>query len=108
LAAINNSSVNGQTEAVAANGSAGSKTKIRRRGPRASVLSLVVRMLALLGFGVGYGVIVMHLHNTRTFTPAWWEDVEGYSAGYLLVWGLVGVVLGSALPWIDILTGESE
>ena len=50
----------------------------------------------------------MHLHNTRTFTPAWWEEVGGYNVRFLLLWGLVGVALGSLLPWIDYFLDETE
>lgn len=48
----------------------------------------------------------MHLRNTKTFTPAWWEEIEEYNAGYLVLWGIVGVTLGSLLPWIDYFLDE--
>ncbi|KAF8472776.1 insulin-induced protein-domain-containing protein [Kalaharituber pfeilii] len=77
-----------------------------RRRKRTPIPLLILRLAALLVFGIGYGVIVMHLHNTKTFTPAWWEEIEGYNIGYLLIWGVVGVALGSLLPWIDYFFGE--
>ena len=82
--------------------------QLRRRGQRTPIPQLILRLSALLVFGIGYGVIVMHLHNTKTFTPAWWKEIEGYNFGYLLIWGLVGVGLGSLLPWIDYFLEESK
>lgn len=94
------------------NGSAKAKTESprrqRRRGKPTSILRIILRLSALLIFGIGYGVIVMHLHNTKTFTPAWWEKIEGYNIAFLLLWGLAGVALGSLLPWIDYFLDESE
>lgn len=78
----------------------------RRRGKRTSISRLTMRLIALFVFGIGYGVTVMHLRNTKTFTPAWWEEIEEYNVGYLLLWGTVGVTLGSLLPWIDYFLDE--
>lgn len=57
-------------------------------------------------FGVAYGVIVTHLHNSKSFTvsPVTIE-IDRYSLRYYVQWGLAGVALGSLLPWLD---GETE
>ncbi|KAI5810236.1 INSIG domain-containing protein [Peziza echinospora] len=91
------------------NGSS-SPTSLRRRrhGKRTPTVRLIVRHSALLAFGVIYGIIVMHLHNTKKFTPESWERIVDYNPVFLLVWGFAGVVLGSLLPWIDFYLGEGQ
>ncbi|KAK2834901.1 hypothetical protein FQN49_006802 [Arthroderma sp. PD_2] len=63
-------------------------------------------------FGVIYGVIIMHLHDSPqmasllplhipvrveaiNFGLVWWH--------YLVFWGVVGVALGNLLPWFDVI-----
>lgn len=59
---------------------------------------------------MGYGLLVRHLHDERQLAPF---QVEGIirprkDAGYLLFWGVAGVVLGMALPWVDTLFAGPE
>jgi hypothetical protein len=60
--------------------------------------------------GMGYGLLVRHLHDDRQLAPF---QVEGIikprdDAGYLLFWGIAGVALGSLLPWVDTLFAVPE
>lgn len=59
---------------------------------------------------MGYGVLVRHLHNDRQLAPF---QVEGIIKPrndwrYLAFWGVAGVLLGSAMPWVDTLFSEPE
>jgi len=60
--------------------------------------------------GMGYGVLVRHLHDDRQLAPF---QVEGIIKPrndwrYLVFWGVAGVLLGSLMPWVDTLFLESE
>ncbi|KAK0659326.1 Insulin-induced gene 2 protein [Lasiodiplodia hormozganensis] len=66
------------------------------------VLGLVARVVALFGFGVVYGVMISHLHDNRHIAPVRVEGIDRGHWGYLVFWGLAGVALGSALPWVDL------
>jgi len=59
-------------------------------------------------FGVAYGVIISHLHDSRRVAPIQvsLRGVEHNSWGYLVGWGGVGVLIGGLLPWVDILWEE--
>lgn len=59
---------------------------------RAAVLVGALRVMSLFVFGVAYGVIVTHLHNTVASAAV---------DRYYVQWGLAGVALGSLLPWLD-------
>ncbi|KAF2196971.1 hypothetical protein GQ43DRAFT_466777 [Delitschia confertaspora ATCC 74209] len=67
------------------------------------------KILALFLFGVTYGVIVSHLHNTKELFPMRGVgDVVDYAKwSFFASWGVAGVVLGSLLPYADLLW-ESE
>ena len=72
-----------------------------------SFLSLLLsRGVLLFGFGVAYGIIISHLHDTQQVAPVQVEGFESWSWKYLLGWGGVGVVLGGLLPWVDVFWEE--
>jgi hypothetical protein len=55
--------------------------------------------------GMGYGLLVRHLHDDRQLAPF---QVEGIIKPrndwrYLAFWGIAGVALGSLMPWVDTL-----
>ncbi|KAK2748308.1 hypothetical protein FQN57_000966 [Myotisia sp. PD_48] len=96
--------------------SAAARRKHRASGARGLVLPLIRRCVPLFVFGVVYGSIIMHLHDSPQMTmllplhiP---ERVESINFGlewwhYLVFWGVVGVAVGNMLPWFDILWDET-
>jgi hypothetical protein len=75
------------------------------RHPRQGVWKYAVilgKLAALYVFGVVYGVIVSHLHETRQLAAVHVEGVDRRSQAYLASWGLFGVALGSLLPYVDL------
>jgi len=76
---------------------------------RILALALLLRGVLLFAIGMGYGLLVRHLHTDRKVASF---QVEGIIKPrndwrYLLFWGLAGVGLGSALPWVDTLFLDS-
>lgn len=70
------------------------------------ILPLGLRTILLFSFGVAYGVIVSHLHDHQQVAPVQLEGIEQSSWAYLMAWGVVGVLLGGLLPWIDVFWEE--
>lgn len=71
------------------------------------VMPLTLRTILLFFFGVAYGLITTQLHDTQQVAPVKMEGIEGYSWRYLTSWGVAGILLGSLLPWVDILWDEA-
>ena len=69
-------------------------------------ISLGERIILLFCFGVAYGVIISHLHDSQQVAPVQLEGVRHSSWKYLIGWGGVGVILGGLLPWVDMLWEE--
>ncbi|TVY39892.1 Protein NSG2 [Lachnellula occidentalis] len=65
--------------------------------------SLVLRSILLFGMGMGYGVLVRHLHDEQQVAPFQVGGLIKPSGDwrYLVFWGVAGVALGSLLPWVD-------
>lgn len=77
---------------------------------RTVALALGLRGILLFVTGMGYGLLVRHLHTDRKVANF---QVEGIikprnDRRYLLFWGVAGVVLGGALPWVDGFFSASE
>jgi hypothetical protein len=73
-----------------------------------AIFNTAVRSVLLFLIGMGYGVLVTHLHNDQKLAPF---QVEGlikprYDWSYLIFWGAAGVGLGSLLPWVDTLSED--
>ena len=71
------------------------------------VRPLTLRTILLFIFGVGYGLVVTQIHDTQQVAPIKVEGIEGYSWPYLTTWGVAGILLGSLLPWVDVLWDEA-
>lgn len=71
-------------------------------------MPLSERVVLLFIFGVAYGVIISHLHDSQQVSPVQVDlkGIEHNSWGYLIGWGGVGVLIGALLPWVDMLWEE--
>ena len=65
----------------------------------------LAKLAALFLFGVVYGVIVSHLHDTRELAAVRVEGVDRESWLYLASWGVAGLVLGISLPYAELVWG---
>ncbi|KKK19873.1 hypothetical protein P175DRAFT_0429176 [Aspergillus ochraceoroseus IBT 24754] len=69
---------------------------------RGVILPQALKSALLLGFGVIYGIITIHLHENHWITPVKLEYTHFYGSWqYLGFWGIIGVTLGNLLPWLD-------
>jgi hypothetical protein len=78
------------------------------RRPRHGVWKYAVmssKLAALFLFGVVYGLIVSHLHDTRQLAAVHVPGVGRESWVYVTSWGVAGVALGSLLPYVDLVWG---
>lgn len=71
------------------------------------VQPLTLRTILLFCFGVAYGLVITQLHDTHQVAPIKVEGIEGYSWRYLTSWGIAGILLGSLLPWVDVVWAEA-
>lgn len=82
---------------------------VRRKGFKNYWVPLVGKTVAMGIVGVGYGVIVSHLHDRRKLAPVQVDGIPHDSIYYLAFWGLVGITLGWLMPYVDtIWNGEDE
>ncbi|KAK1817799.1 hypothetical protein LTR12_007796 [Friedmanniomyces endolithicus] len=73
----------------------------QRRGFRRYFLPLAGRLIMMFALGVLYGLLISHLHDTQDIAPVKLEGIDRQGWPYLLSWGMAGVLLGEALPWLD-------
>ena len=73
----------------------------RRSGFRGYYVPLAMQTVLLFGFGVAYGSIVTQLQEKQKITPIPVPGVERNSVYYHVVWGIIGIILGNALPLLD-------
>lgn len=78
----------------------GSKNSVPLR-----LVGYLLRSTLLFGLGTAYGLLVTHLHNNHKLAPLAARRggiIEpSYEWRYLIFWGVAGVLMGSALPWVD-------
>ncbi|OSS54825.1 hypothetical protein B5807_01368 [Epicoccum nigrum] len=79
------------------------RARSRSRSARAAVRA--AKLAALFTFGVLYGTIVSHLHDTRHLAAVHVKGVDRESWFYMTTWGFAGVALGSLLPYVDLVWG---
>ncbi|KAK6343991.1 hypothetical protein TWF696_007642 [Orbilia brochopaga] len=72
----------------------------KRRRRNVTPLQQIGRSALLFVSGASYGLIIAHLHDKSRIVPVK-VPVERDTPGYLAFWGVVAVVLGSLLPWVD-------
>ena len=77
------------------------RPKPKRKGFRGYVVPLILQTVLLFGFGIGYGSIITQLHKTQLVTPVPVPDVNRSTLSYNISWGIFGVLLGNALPFVD-------
>jgi hypothetical protein len=65
--------------------------------------TMLRRGLVLFGFGVSYGALVQRLHDNKriSIAPVEVRGIDRAGWSYLVFWGLAGVGIGCALPWVD-------
>lgn len=81
------------------------QTKPRRKGVWKYTI-IMAKLTALFAFGVVYGFIISHLHDTRELAAVRVEGVDGQSWAYMTSWGLAGVALGCSLPYVELAWGD--
>lgn len=73
--------------------------KITRKTFRNYYLPLITQTVMLFGFGAGFGSLLTHLHKTQQIHAM--PVMATNSNYYHIAWGLLGVIIGNALPQID-------
>lgn len=70
------------------------------KGFRGYFLPRFGRVIALYATGLLYSLLITHLHDRQALAPTK-VDINRSSWTYFTWWGLTGVALGEALPWVD-------
>lgn len=63
------------------------------------------KLAALFLFGMVYGVVISHLHDTRELAAVRVGGVDRENWVYLMSWGLAGIALGCSLPYVELAWG---
>jgi Insulin-induced protein (INSIG) len=82
--------------------------KPRRTGFRGYYVPLFFRNVLLFAFGVAYGIIITQLQRTRPLTSVGVKIIRQHPWYFHAAWGLSGILLGNALPWVDAALRASE
>lgn len=69
---------------------------------------LLTQTLMLFGFGMGFGALITHLHKTQQFNTMPVPSGRKNSKYYQIGWGIMGVILGNALPQLDLFFDDEE
>jgi len=79
-----------------------------RRGLKGYWLPLLGRVTALFAVGMLYGMLVSTLHERQEIAPVKVEGIDRTAWPYYVFWGLAGVLLGEALPYLDAMWTSDE
>lgn len=81
--------------------------KAPRKTFRSYYLPLFFQTVMLFGFGMGFGTLITHLHHTQQISPV--PVPRNTSPQYYQVaWGVMGVIIGNALPRLDLFFEDDE
>lgn len=76
------------------------REKTIQKNSRTALAWHILRITSLFVLGTAYGIIVTHLHHSKSLSATSMLSVH-YGLQYLITWGLAGIALGSILPWLD-------
>ncbi|KAK5076072.1 hypothetical protein LTS08_002583 [Lithohypha guttulata] len=89
-----------------------SRKPVVRKAPKKTVknfyLPLLTQTIMLFAFGLGFGSLLTHLHKTQQITPMPVPRGGTNSRHYQIAWGILGVILGNALPQLDSLLDDDD
>jgi len=71
------------------------------------VLPTTARLTTLFITGMLYGGLISHLHDQQHLAPTA-VALDRQNWAYYITWGIIGAILGEALPWADLLWAEDE
>ncbi|KAF2280944.1 uncharacterized protein EI97DRAFT_429036 [Westerdykella ornata] len=84
------------------------------RGPKSQknsvgrLTNVVFKLVLLFLFGAAYGITVSHLHDRKELAAVNVGGVDFKSWTYWTAWGLAGVVLGTLLPYVDLISSQAQ
>lgn len=78
-----------------------SQNRVRKSGFRGYYVPLAFQTALLFLSGIAYGSITTHLHKTQHITPVPVPSSDRTALYYHITWGILGVLLGNALPIVD-------
>lgn len=79
-----------------------------KRGIKNYYLPLLSQTVMLFGCGLGFGSLLTHLDKTQPISPIPVPMDNQNSLYYKIAWGVLGVILGNALPQIDIFFDDED
>lgn len=89
-----------------------SRKPVIRKAPRKTFKNfyfpLLTQTLMLFGFGMGFGALITHIHKTQQIRTIPVPSGRTNSKYYQIGWGVMGVILGNALPQLDLLLDDEE
>lgn len=71
-------------------------------------MPLLFQTVMLFGFGLAFGLLITQLHKSQQITPVPVPIKGNRSWYYQASWGVLGVIIGNALPRIDAMFQDEE
>lgn len=82
--------------------------RLKRTGFRGYYVPLFLRNVLLFVFGVAYGTIITQLQKTDPLRSVGVTTINQHPWYFFAAWGLSGILLGNALPWVDATIRSTE